>query len=81
LIANGLEIANAYQELDDAVELERRFFEYNLQRKRRGKVEMSVDEVLLDSVGSIGIYSGVALGIDRLAMSLLGSESISQVNL
>ena len=81
LFANGLEIANAYQELDDVVELERRFGEYNSQRQILGKAEMLLDEVLLDSMGSIGTYSGIALGIDRLAMSLLGVDSIAEVTL
>ena len=81
LFASGLEIANAYQELDDSVELEQRFFEYNHQRRILGKAEMRLDRALLDSMGSIGTYSGIALGIDRLAMSLLGMDSLSKISL
>ena len=81
LFAKGLEIANAYQELDDAVELERRFGQYNHQRQLLGKADMALDTSLLDATGSIGTYSGIALGIDRLVMSLLGMDSIAQVTL
>ena len=81
LFANGLEIANAYQELDDPIELERRFDEHNRQRSILGKTRMAIDEALLDSAGSVGVYSGVAIGIERLAMCLIGAESIEEVSL
>ena len=81
LFANGLELANAYQELDDPTELEQRFNDYNRQREIFGKAEMLLDKALLNSVGSIGTYSGIALGVDRLAMCLLGAESIAEVTL
>ena len=42
---------------------------------------MALDTSLLDATGSIGTYSGIALGIDRLAMSLLGVDSIALVTL
>ena len=81
MFANGLEIANAYQELDDPIELERRFDEHNRQRSILGKTRMPIDEALLDSAGSVGVYSGVAIGIERLAMCLIGAESIEEVSL
>ena len=42
---------------------------------------MEPDRELLEATGSIGIYSGIALGLDRLAMVLLGLDSIDQVTL
>ena len=44
-----------------------------------GKPTMEVDQKLLESTGSIGDYSGIALGVDRLAMVLLGCSSIVEV--
>ena len=79
LFVNGLEIANAYYELDDGDELQQRFAEFNQQRLMLGKPTMEVDQKLLESTGSIGDYSGIALGVDRLAMVLLGCTSIEEV--
>lgn len=81
LIMCGLEIANAYQELDDHRELQERLGEFNRQRQQLGKVYMEPDRELLAATGSIGTYSGIALGLDRLAMVLLGLDSIDQVTL
>jgi len=81
LIMGGLEIANAYQELDDHRELQERLGEFNRQRQQLGKVYMEPDRELLAATGSIGTYSGIALGLDRLAMVLLGLDSIDQVTL
>lgn len=77
--AGGLELANAYQELRDPVELERRFAENRDIRRRLGKPDMADDPDLLAALSQMPRCSGIALGIDRLAMLLLGKENIAEV--
>lgn len=80
VFAGTLELANGYHELTDPLEQRRRFEQDNERRKQLGRVEMPVDELLLAALDSgLPDCSGVALGVDRLLMSLLGSDSIGQV--
>ena len=76
---SGMELANAYQELIDPVELRDRFDENNRLRKDSGKPVIPMDEELLESIGSMPITAGIALGTDRLAMVLLGVSDISDI--
>jgi len=76
---NGMEIANAYGELTDPVEQRTRFEAEQNERKALGKYVFPIDEALLASLGKIGQASGIALGVDRLAMLLLGAKSIDEV--
>ena len=80
LFAGGFEIANAYQELDDPIELKRRFAVNNEIRKSLGKALVPDDQELLSVTGSIGTYAGIALGMDRFAMYLLGASDIASVS-
>jgi len=74
----GIEIANAYQELTDRNELIERFAKYNLKRKRRGLRRVPPDEKLLSAMYGMPKSAGIALGIDRLLMVLMGMDSIDQ---
>lgn len=76
----GMELANAYQELNDPVELRRRFDENNQLRATAGKQTMANDETFLRSIGELPRCAGIALGVDRLAMILLGAATIDEVN-
>lgn len=76
--AAGLEIANAYQELTDRGELERRFEDNNVKRQQKGLPVMAADERLLEAMDDMPKSAGIALGIDRLLMLLLGTDSIDQ---
>lgn len=67
---NGLEIANAYDELLDADALRARFEADNEQRQKNGLPTMPIDEDLLAACDKIPPCSGIALGIDRLLMAL-----------
>ncbi|MEZ0152036.1 MAG: EF-P lysine aminoacylase EpmA [Candidatus Reddybacter sp.] len=74
------ELANGYFELLDAAEQRRRFSEDNRQRKRIGKAEMPADEKLLAALDAgLPSCAGVALGIDRLLMHLVGAQHIDEV--
>ena len=73
----GMEIANAYQELTDADELLRRFEENNRVRRAMGKTEVANDTELLTAMTALPRCAGIAMGIDRLLMALLGHSDIN----
>ncbi|MBW8367289.1 MAG: EF-P lysine aminoacylase GenX [Arenimonas sp.] len=74
-----LEVANGYHELNDAAE-QRRRFEADLDRRRARNAAMpAVDERLLSSLAKLPECAGVALGVDRLLMALMGTDKISDV--
>ena len=79
LYMHGTEIANGYWELTNADELRRRFEADNDQRLAMGKQTVAIDEEFLAAVSSgLPDCAGVALGVDRLVMELLGLPSIAQ---
>jgi lysyl-tRNA synthetase class 2 len=73
----GLELANAYSELTDAQEQERRFQEAIEQIRSEQKVTMP--RPFLEAVARLPECGGVALGIDRLVMLLCNTDSIDDV--
>ena len=80
LYLNGLEIANAYHELQDANEQRLRFENDNAQRTALGLSEIPIDERLLSALQhGMPDCSGVALGLDRLLMVKLGASTIDEV--
>ncbi len=76
---DGLELANAYDELNDAIELRQRFEQQNQQRVVRGKRAMKIDEPFLAAVSEMPAGVGIAVGVDRLIQRLLGAGSLSEV--
>lgn len=80
LVVDGLEIANGYWELGDAVALEQRFQQDLAVRRERGQVEPPLDGRLLAALqAGLPECAGVALGFDRLLMLKLGTASLSDV--
>ncbi len=80
LFFDGIELANGFSELTDAVEQRRRFEADNTLRQARGLPELEIDGTLLAALESgIEDCAGVALGLDRLLMVLLDLDSIDQV--
>ncbi|RMW84673.1 elongation factor P--(R)-beta-lysine ligase [Aggregatibacter aphrophilus] len=76
----GLELANGFHELSDAREQLRRFQQDNLQREKMGLPVRAIDIRLLAALqAGIPNCSGVALGVDRLLMIAMGTESIKDV--
>ncbi|MBL4772572.1 MAG: EF-P lysine aminoacylase GenX [Alcanivoracaceae bacterium] len=76
----GCELGNGYQELTDSEELLRRFGEDNQIRNNNNNSEIQIDHKLITAMRKgMPACSGVAVGIDRLLMVLLGCESISEV--
>lgn len=78
VIIGGLEVANAYSELNDPVEQERRF---QLEREilaARG-MDIKLPEHFLQALAHLPQCGGAALGIDRLLMLFIDSTSIDEV--
>jgi len=75
-----IELANGYHELADAEEQGLRFASDVLKRRERGALEPPVDQRLLDALRSgLPDCAGVALGVDRLLMAMLGTNDIAGV--
>lgn len=76
---NQIELANGYWELSDAFEQRQRFEEDNRIRRHLNKPEIVLDEHLLAAVEyGLPDCAGVAMGLDRLIMGLLGLASIDE---
>ena len=79
LYINGLELANAYDELMDATVLRSRFEADNQQRAKLGLSVMPIDEYLLAALPNMPECSGIALGLDRLLMIATEKMRLSDV--
>ena len=79
LFIGGLELANGFGELTDPVEQRARFEADLAARRRLGKPLYPIDERFLAELGRMPPSGGVALGLDRLAMLLLGATEIRDV--
>src|SRR3989338_2299277 len=75
----GIELGNAFSELNDAQEQRRRFIEEQKLRKQLGKEPIPLDEDFLDAVGHMPPSSGIAFGVDRLVMLLTNAARIEDV--
>ncbi|QNP40861.1 EF-P lysine aminoacylase EpmA [Lysobacter solisilvae (ex Woo and Kim 2022)] len=80
LYLGPLELANGYHELADAEEQGARF-DRDLQRRReRGDAQPPRDENLLHALAAgFPACAGVAMGVDRLMMAMLGTTRIADV--
>ena len=78
LFIQGVELANAYQELRDPSELLTRFNNDNAIRRLHGKKQVKVDYQLLESLPLMPKCAGASLGIDRLMKIISGSSNIDK---
>ncbi|HSR66168.1 MAG TPA: EF-P lysine aminoacylase EpmA [Xanthomonadaceae bacterium] len=80
LYLGPLELANGYHELRDAREQRARFERDVALRGARGQPAPPVDEALLAALQhGLPACAGVALGVDRLLMAMLGTPRIADV--
>ncbi|HSL91640.1 MAG TPA: EF-P lysine aminoacylase EpmA [Candidatus Limnocylindrales bacterium] len=78
----GVELVNGYEELTDHREQEERLRQLAARHEQLTGVALPVDPDFLDAL-RMGLppCAGAALGVDRLAMLLLGKETIEDVTL
>jgi lysyl-tRNA synthetase class 2 len=78
--ADGIELANGFEELADAGEQAARFAADNAVRRARGLPEHAADQRLLAALAAgLPPCSGVAVGFDRAVMVATGARSIDEV--
>jgi lysyl-tRNA synthetase class 2 len=79
-VAGGLEIANAYTELNDPIEQRKRFEEQLKERQGADEERWTIDEdYLLALEYGMPPAGGLGVGIDRLVMVLTNQQSIRGV--
>jgi elongation factor P--(R)-beta-lysine ligase len=75
----GVELANGFGELTDAVDQRRRFVAAMAERRRIYGDDYPIDEEFLAALTEMPQASGIALGFDRLVMLASGAERIEEV--
>ncbi len=76
---NGLEIANGFSELTDPNEQLTRLTAQQTYRKKMGLDVFDIDLEFIEAVGEMPECTGIALGVDRLLMVVLGCKKIEEV--
>ena len=78
--AGGMEIANAFTELNDPIEQRQRFLQQQKERQAESEEVESIDEdFLLAMEYGMPPTGGLGVGIDRLVMLLTSQQSIREV--
>lgn len=76
----GVELANAFTELNDPMEQEARFHQTLAERERRGYPEVPIDSEFLRELGyGMPPAAGIALGVERLLMALTDTPHINDL--
>jgi lysyl-tRNA synthetase class 2 len=79
LYIGGLELANGFSELTDAIEQRRRFELEEQFRRSTGRIPYPEPTRFLEELPSMPPSAGIALGVDRLVMIMLDASSIDEV--
>ncbi len=75
----GLELVNAYSELNNAAEQKRRFEAERALIEQEKGCRLPLPQSFLEAVGDMPECAGIALGMDRLVMLLCDAASIDEV--
>ena len=79
LYRHGVELANGFHELNDPVEQRARIDAENRARRQLGRPPYPVDEAFIESLADLPDCAGVAVGMDRVVMCLLGASGVDEV--
>lgn len=79
LYLGSIELANGYHELTDANEQNKRFDNDIAMRKSLGLVSPDKDQRLNSALPHLPACAGVAMGVDRLMMSLVKLDNIKEI--
>lgn len=77
----GIELANGYDELTVPSEQQERFTQDNQERQKLGLPLIPIDIYLLEALNQFPACSGVALGLDRLALLYCQKAGIAETHL
>jgi len=78
LYINGVELANGFSELTDSEEQRRRFMEETEAMAKQGRGGVKMPERFLADLDEMPPAAGIALGVDRLFMLLMGYDSLAE---
>lgn len=78
LYIGGVELANGFSELTDAT-VQRQRFTHEIGRGEKGGVNPVMPEKFLQALADLPDCAGIALGLDRLLMILVGAQTIADV--
>lgn len=82
IYARGIELANAFNELNDSEEQRKRFVEAQKEKALKDKDVYPVDEDFLSALEyGMPPSGGIAMGLDRLFMQLKGIKKIGETRL
>jgi lysyl-tRNA synthetase class 2 len=79
LYADGVELANGFSELIDEAEQRKRLVEEQQLRRSLGRPVFELDERFLSALPKMPPSGGIAVGLDRVLMLLLGAKEIADV--
>lgn len=77
----GIELGNAYHELQDPDELKKRWSDENKKRVANNQKPHPIDEAFINTLTQMPECCGVAIGLERLFMAITGLESMNDFQL